>query len=78
MQFKAVFLVLACIQTSVASMPIVHECEGMKIAILDVNDLAEAAGVKSCSLKDVGFNTFQQITVCCTRRESYGIIPLAA
>jgi len=32
---------------------VVPECEGLKIAILDLNDLSEAAKVPRCSLNDV-------------------------
>ena len=32
---------------------VVPECEGFRIAVLDLNDLSEAASVNRCSLSDV-------------------------
>jgi hypothetical protein len=36
-----------------ANQLMVPECEGIKIGILDLNDLSEAANVPKCTLNDV-------------------------
>ena len=50
----------ACSPTTVA------DCEGMKFGILDLNDLAKAAGVPKCTLSDVSLSLpDSQATDCC-------------
>ncbi len=46
-------LALACPLQAQPAPIVVPECEGLKIGILDLNDLSEAAGVPRCSLSDV-------------------------
>jgi len=41
-----------------ANQAVVPECEGMKIGILDLNNLSEAANVPKCTLNDVRPSSF--------------------
>ena len=54
--YNLLAVLLACMNIGLhctANQAVVPACEGMKIGILDLNDLSAAAGVPQCSLNNV-------------------------
>ena len=51
--YPLALLLLLLSQQCTGSPTTVADCEGLKFGILDLNDLAKAAGVPKCTLSDV-------------------------